>query len=224
LNSSKDKNLKMLESFQIPFGFYNEKDTLSDNEIIARSALSQYVTKDNRFFEGNWITTNELSMIAGLPQKEVVGLGLKEEVEFGLNFKNQMIEEDKINLGKLVQSGNIIDKIDVCIDRKNLDKHLFVTGVTGSGKTTTCQKILIDSNLPFLIIEPAKTEYRILTKRFDDLMVFTLGKDFVTPFRLNPFEFFEHESITSRVDMIKASLKRLLTWKLQYHRYRKCHL
>lgn len=207
LNSSKDKNLKMLESFQIPFGFYNEKDTLSDNEIIARSALSQYVTKDNRFFEGNWITTNELSMIAGLPQKEVVGLGLKEEVEFGLNFKNQMIEEDKINLGKLVQSGNIIDKIDVCIDRKNLDKHLFVTGVTGSGKTTTCQKILIDSNLPFLIIEPAKTEYRILTKRFDDLMVFTLGKDFVTPFRLNPFEFFEHESITSRVDMIKASIE-----------------
>lgn len=201
----RNDSLYSFMNFQIPFGYFSSE--LVENEFIARSALSQFINSDKKFFEGNWITTNELSMIAGLPQKEVVGLGLKEEVEFGLNFKDDICDEDKINLGKLVQSGNIIDKIDVCLDKKNLDKHIFITGVTGSGKTTTCQKILIDSNLPFLIIEPAKTEYRILTEKFDDLMVFTLGKDFVTPFRLNPFEFFEHESITSRVDMIKASIE-----------------
>lgn len=197
--------MKMLKNFQIPFGAFVEN--ISENELISRSALSQCVDKDKKFYVGNWITTNELSMISGLPQKEVVGLTLNEEVEFGLNFKNGIKEEDKITLGKLVQSGNIIDNISVYLDQKSLDKHIFVTGVTGSGKTTTCQKILIDSNLPFLIIEPAKTEYRALAKKYDDLMVFTLGKDSSCPFRLNPFEFFEHESITSRVDMLKASIE-----------------
>lgn len=205
IEDRRDDSLFLLRNFQIPFGRFSSE--IVDNEFIARSALSQFINDEKKFFQGNWITTNELSMIAGLPQKEVVGLGLKEEVEFGLNFKDDICDEDKINLGQLVQSGNVINNIEVCLDKKNLDKHIFITGVTGSGKTTTCQKILIDSNLPFLIIEPAKTEYRILTQKFDDLMVFTLGKDFVTPFRLNPFEFFEHESITSRVDMIKASIE-----------------
>lgn len=200
-----DERLELLKSFQVPFG--RRIGSIMNNELISRSTLSQYVNRDNQFFMGNWITTNELSMIAGLPQKEVVGLSLKEEVEFGLNFKNNIAESQRINLGKLVQSGNVIDKINVYLDKRNMDKHIFITGVTGSGKTTTCQKILIDSNLPFLIIEPAKSEYRILTQTYDDLIVFTLGKDFVTPFRLNPFEFFRHESITSRVDMIKASIE-----------------
>lgn len=42
---------------------------------------------------------------------------------------------------------------------------------------------------------------------FPDMLVFTLGKETGAPFRLNPFEFFEGENITSRVDMIKASME-----------------
>ena len=61
--------------------------------------------------------------------------------------------------------------------------------------------------MPFLVIEPAKTEYRILKSQYKDLLVLTLGKDTIAPFRLNPFEFFPHESITSSVDMIKASIE-----------------
>ena len=152
---------------------------------------------------GNIISSKELSLIAGLPKSDVVGLELKEEVEFGLNFKHF---KNELELGKLVQSGNLTDK-SVGIDKDSLDKHIFITGVTGSGKTTTCQNILTGANLPFLVIEPAKTEYRILLKEYSDLLIFTLGKDNVAPFRLNPFEFFEHESITSRVDMIKASIE-----------------
>ena len=57
------------------------------------------------------------------------------------------------------------------------------------------------------MIEPAKTEYRILSEKYEDMLIFTLGKDTVAPFRLNPFEFFPHESITSRVDMILASIE-----------------
>lgn len=202
-NIKSNKKLTMLKNFQLPCGRFENKSQYAE----IHSAWSQFVKNQKNFSIGNWITTNELAMIAGLPQKDVVGLELKEEVEFGLNFKEDIKKEDRINLGGLVQSGNIINGINVFLDKNNLDKHLFITGVTGSGKTTTCHKILIDSNLPFLIIEPAKTEYRILTETYDDLIVFTLGKDTITPFRLNPFEFFRHESITSRVDMIKASIE-----------------
>jgi len=151
-----------------------------------------------------WFSTKELSIIASLPQKEVVGLRLKEEVEFGLNVPNNL-KDDKINLGKLVRSGQILD-IEADIKTEDINKHIFITGVTGSGKTTTCHKLLYSSNLPFLVIEPAKTEYRILTKT-DDILVFTFGNENIAPFRLNPFEFFEGENISSRVDMIKAAIE-----------------
>lgn len=125
-------------------------------------------------------------------------------MEFGLNFTPF---DKQITLGHLIQSGNKTTK-QVGIDREALDRHIFITGVTGSGKTTTTQTLLLKSTLPFLVIKPAKTEYRILRRNFgDELLVFTLGKDNALPFRLNPFEFFPHESITSRIDMIRASIE-----------------
>lgn len=195
-----EQYLSYYKNFQIPIWNVNKSE-----EILPRAVISQYMTNDKLKF-GNWLSTNELSLIAGLPQKEVAGLSLKEEIDFGLNIKKEVEKENKINIGKLVQSGNILD-IDIFLDKANLNKHIFVTGVTGSGKTTTCQKILMDSKLPFMVIEPAKTEYRALSQYYDDMIVFTLGKDSVAPFRLNPFEFYEHENISSRVDMIKACLE-----------------
>ena len=153
----------------------------------------------------NWLSAEDLGILAALPQKEVPGLALREEIEFGLNV-NPVAAADSMELGNLVQDGAERD-IPVSLDRRALDKHTFVTGVTGSGKTTTCQNILINSNLPFLVIEPAKTEYRILKKRCPDLLFFTPGKQDIAPFFLNPFELFPGEAITSRADMIKATLE-----------------
>ena len=202
--SCKEQYLKVLANFQIPiFNFVKPKE---QNEIFIRSALSQYVSF-KRGFAGNWLSAGELGKISGLPQKEVVGIALSEEVEFGLNYSDNILPENKMLLGKMVQSGKKLDNIPVYIDKTELSKHTFVTGVTGSGKTTTCQNILLESKLPFLVIEPAKTEYRILGLQIDDLLVFTVGKDQVAPLRLNPFEFYPHETISSHVDMIKASIE-----------------
>ena len=191
------------KNFQIPKGAI---EAITDNEVLARTALSQYVTKENVAI-GNWISTKELALIAGLPKKEVVGLTLKEEVEFGLNCTKIVDKEERLHLGKLVQSGNVLEKNNIYLNKNILNKHIFITGVTGSGKTTTCQKLLRAGDIPFLVIEPAKTEYRGLLKEYPDMLIFTLGKNSVAPFRINPFEFFPHENITSRVDMIKASLE-----------------
>lgn len=195
-----------VKNYQLPRGHFAK--TISEEEKLARAMLSQPVDCSRDFALCNWITTNELSMLAGLPQKEVIGMRLREEVEFGLNY-TEPEQEDRIYLGNLVQNGNEVERTPIYLDKDVLDKHIFIAGVTGSGKTTTCHKILLQSKLPFLVIEPAKTEYRILRNNpaCEDLLVFTLGNEKAAPFRLNPFEFLPHENITSHVDMIKASIE-----------------
>jgi len=195
---SNHNEIESIKNLQLP----TSRLDLSNNMEQARLLFSKNTNKI-----ASWISTNELSIIAGLPQKEVVGLPLKEEVEFGLNIKKQNIKDkDKLLLGSLVRSGSVLD-IEVKIDKQHLNKHTFVTGVTGSGKTTTCQRILQSANMPFMVVEPAKTEYRVLTANYKDMLIFTLGDDSVAPFRINPFEFFKGENITSRVDMIKANIE-----------------
>lgn len=195
-----DKKIEYFKNFQIP-------ECISYDDENALTLKSHFVENDEVSL-GNWYSPNELGLIAGLPEKEVVGLALNEEVEFGLNAKTPDKDGEIISLGNLVQSGNEIDT-KVYLEKSALNKHIFITGVTGTGKTTTCQKLLLESELPFLVIEPAKTEYRILmnNEKTKDILIFTLGNDKVAPFRLNPFEFFEGESITSRVDMLKAAME-----------------
>lgn len=151
-----------------------------------------------------YLTASEVSLIAGLPQKEVPGIGLKKAVNFGLNQKN-INEIDSINLGTIVQKGRELQGSSFYLDKRSMSKHTFIAGVTGSGKTTTCHRLLEEFGKPYLVIEPAKTEYRTLINQDMDLVVFTIGNETVAPFRLNPFELIPGEVISSHIDMIKAT-------------------
>jgi len=193
-----ENEIHAIKNLQLP----SLGDVFNDQEKEARVVFSKY---DQQV--ATWMSLRELSVITALPQKEVVGLPLKEEVEFGLNIKKATQEMgDNILLGHLVKSGSVLN-IEVSMNKHNLNKHTFITGVTGSGKTTTCQRILTSAQMPFMVIEPAKTEYRVLTTKYDDITLFTLGSEKLAPFRLNPFEFFEGENIASRVDLIKANIE-----------------
>ena len=173
------------------------------------SRLTKKVDDAHEFiFCGNWLSTNELGLITNFPQREIVGLKLREEVEFGLNVES-VPEDYAIKLGCLIQSGVEKKNIAINLDRRDLDKHTFISGVTGSGKTTTCKNILMECNLPFLVIEPAKTEYRTLqpNNTSAEIVYFTPGKQGVAPFFLNPFELFPGEEISARADMLTATFE-----------------
>lgn len=75
-----------------------------------------------------------------------------------------------------------------------LPKHAFVSGVPGSGKTNTMHHITSslwkNHGIPFLVLEPAKQEYRALANdpTMKDLYLFSPNADMSFPLHINPFE------------------------------------
>ncbi len=198
-NQSDGDCVHALKNLQIPVALRG------DTATFPAAGLSRHERK-NLSYCGSWLSAKELGLLAGLPQKEVIGLRLREEVEFGLNVE-PVPAEHALELGHLVQSGEVKENIPVCLDKRDFDKHAFISGVTGSGKTTTCQNILTGWGGAFLVIEPAKTEYRSLKEACPDLLFFTPGLPDAAPFFLNPFELFPGEKISARADMLKATFE-----------------
>lgn len=136
---------------------------------------------------GSLLTADELAIVAGLPQHELQGIRRRKTVEFVVDLP-EVPQDNALDLGNVIDRGRRYPNNLVRLDRADLNKHVFVTGVTGAGKTTTCLKLLIESGLPFLVIEPAKTEYRALAAFCGD------GIDYYRPngdpyqsLRINPF-------------------------------------
>ncbi|MGH3993129.1 MAG: ATP-binding protein, partial [Pseudonocardiaceae bacterium] len=92
-----------------------------------------------------------------------------------------------------------------------LTRHTLVAGTTGSGKTNTVLALLFalaERGVPFLVIEPAKSEYRALLAHSgfgEHVQVFTPGTETVSPFRLNPFEVGPGESVAGHLDLLRAA-------------------
>lgn len=130
-------------------------------------------------------------------------------VRFPILYDGESIELPKETSPLHEKSGIIIGKdtnnYDVKIPEKLFPKHMFVCGVPGSGKTNTMLLIanslwnhsVIDENgketkahIPFLVLEPAKREYRELAL-FDipELIIFSPSARTNFPIKINPFEF-----------------------------------
>ena len=197
LNLGRSGQLRLLRSYQSAY----VRDSSIPSHLLT---LMSRPFHEDQLWLNTCLTADEVSLIAGLPQKEVPGIVVTEGVDFGLNYTQTSGE---IRLGSLMQKGRILQNMPVSMERNVLNKHLFIAGVTGSGKTTTCHRLLREARMPFLVLEPAKTEYRILLhhKDFRNLVVFTVGNEQVAPFRLNPFELIPGELVGAHIDMLKAT-------------------
>jgi hypothetical protein len=180
-----------------------------DGDAVGRALIhSTPLASDGRISAATWLNTEELALIAGLPTRELPGLTLRRNVDFALNVSRSSADEvPGITLGHLVQHGRTLPHSVVRLSPQELRKHVFVTGVTGAGKTTTCLKLLLESGLPFMVIEPAKTEYRALHRVDPSVEYYCLGREDLGMFRLNPFELVSrHEGLPSHIDTLKATL------------------
>ena len=110
------------------------------------------------------VSGKELPIQFGLPHKSISGVPVMEIAEFGRNVISYDKNDDnkKIKLGHIFHMSNTEDA-EVDIDLKSLTMHTFITGSTGAGKSNTIYKILSELNkkkIKFLVIEPAKGEYK----------------------------------------------------------------
>lgn len=106
------------------------------------------------------LTTKELSYLVNFPLKSVPGISvIDSSPEFSLNIQ-QDINKEVIDFGKLLYGGTPVE-IPYSLTIPDLAKHTLLSGICGSGKTNTVLSILnsLTGKIPFLIIEPAKTEY-----------------------------------------------------------------
>lgn len=132
-------------------------------------------------------------------------------------FDGENIEIKKETAPKLEQTGIYLGQtnngLSAFIDASSFKKHAFICGVPGSGKTNTMlhlanslwhhKKLIKDDTdnlsvtfkeesdpIPFLVLEPAKREYRELS-RYDipELIILSPSASTKFPMRLNPFEF-----------------------------------
>lgn len=104
------------------------------------------------------LTTKELSYFINFPLRSVPGISVIESSpSFSLNKSENT--ESGIAFGKILYGGSETN-MAYSIPISALSRHTLVSGINGSGKTNTIQAILNQlGELPFLVIEPAKTEY-----------------------------------------------------------------
>lgn len=105
------------------------------------------------------LTTKELSYFINFPLRSVPGISVIESSpEFSLN-KEAAPNGNSISFGNLLYGGSETN-IEYNIPTNILSRHALISGINGSGKTNTVQAILNSiKDTPFLVIEPAKTEY-----------------------------------------------------------------
>jgi hypothetical protein len=114
-------------------------------------------------------------------------------------YAGEFIDAPKETLPTLYAEGLLLGRDneghDVRFPLKNLSKHAFLAGVPGSGKTNSMMHLItsmhVKYQIPVLILEPAKHEYRILTAvpGMEDLELFSPSANTPFPLHINPFEF-----------------------------------
>lgn len=169
------------------------------------------------------LTTKELSYLINFPLRSVPGISVvNSSPEFSLNQQRIGYKCSTIEFGKLLYGGSETN-IPYYIIKETLSRHILLSGINGTGKTNTVQAILngID-DIPFLVIEPAKTEYVDWAIEYNKkhinnpINIFVPGckryKGGVVPkpLRLNPFQLVwldkeQEPNVLAHIDRLKST-------------------
>lgn len=153
---------------------------------------------------GSVVNSKELAIHLSLPQSSVPGIIVQECASFARNVFSTKNNSNEIHLGEIVHLGQV-SKSPVNLDIDELTKHTFVTGTTGSGKSNTLYLLLngiIDKGKKFLVIEPAKGEYKHVFGNKPGVFVYGSNPNMNQLLRINPFEFPEGVHVYEHIDRL----------------------
>ena len=139
------------------------------------------------------LSGKELAYSLNFPKKSVPGLPVIECASFGRNVStfDGTQPQQGLCIGKVFHMHRE-ERIKTFLSKDSLTSHTFVTGSTGAGKTNTVCRILdqaLDQQIEFLVIEPAKGEYKDVYGGREDVNVFGTNPEFTPLLRINPFSF-----------------------------------
>lgn len=194
------------------------KGGISENEQIARYVknfihpLFWYSINNNRIpvMPTNLVSGNELAIHMGLPRHSVCGFPVIEHADFGkevVSYGNK-VSDETISLGNIFNMGREVKEGAVSLNINDLAMHTFITGATGVGKSNTIYTILdhlmvkCGDDLHFMVIEPAKGEYKNVFGHRKDVSVFGTNPYFTKLLKINPFKFPKGIHVLEHVDRL----------------------
>ena len=190
--------LDFLKLLQHPQFELNEEDVNEDeNWLMYPPHVSTTVS----------LTGKELAYSLNLPKKSVSGLPVLESVAFGREvqrFTPLADSDDAIQIGKVFHMRKT-EKTPVKLDINSLCSHTFITGSTGTGKSNMIYQILdklVDEEKKFLVIEPAKGEYKNVLGGHYDAKVYGTNPRITELLKINPFSFPDSISVLEHIDRL----------------------
>ncbi|MCI9142699.1 MAG: DUF87 domain-containing protein [Lachnospiraceae bacterium] len=180
-----------------------ELENAAPEEFISYPSIITYPTITTATTS---LSGKELAYSLNFPQKSVAGLPILECAEFGRN----MVTFDSVEDGETIELGHIFhmnhrENNPVGLVKKSLASHTFITGSTGSGKSNTIYQILKKvrkKGVHFLIVEPAKGEYKNVFGSEKDVFVYGTNPAFTPLLRINPFRFPQGIHILEHLDRL----------------------
>ncbi|WP_028517446.1 helicase HerA domain-containing protein [Ruminococcus flavefaciens] len=151
------------------------------------------------------LSGKELAYSLNFPQKSISGLPVIQCADFGRSvssFEISPAEEEKYYLGNIFHMLHE-EKLHVELSPNAMTSHTFITGSTGSGKSNTVYQLLseaINDGKHFLVIEPAKGEYKNVFGNEENVSVFGTNPYLMPLLKINPFSFPKKIHILEHLD------------------------
>lgn len=151
----------------------------------------------------------EVPVLLGFPHKSVSGVTSISAAEFGRNVFSKNITKNyrNVDIGAIYHMGEVFKGNRVRLDLESLSSHCFITGSTGSGKSNTTYKIIDEltaskNNVKFLVVEPAKGEYKLAFGGMPNINIYTTNPKFFNMLSINPFAFNEEIHVLEHLDRL----------------------
>ena len=155
------------------------------------------------------VSGKEMALQLSLPRHSTSTVVVQEAAAFGRTVKR--LDSAKTSFpGRTLDLGyirhlwsDLPQKIELNIDQ--LTGHAFVTGATGSGKSNTVYQLLSElkqQNIPFMVIEPAKGEYKHVFGHHSDVRVLGTNYKHTELLKINPFSFPPDTHVLEHVDRL----------------------
>ena len=153
------------------------------------------------------VSSNELAIHMGLPRNSVPGFPVVEHINFGKEIVkyDSNDESKKITLGNIFNMGKVIEENKVELDLESLSMHTFISGATGSGKSNTIYHLLdklMFQDIKFMVIEPAKGEYKKVLGHRKDVRIFGSNPNLTELLHINPFRFPKEIHVLEHIDRL----------------------